>query len=134
MFKDFSSFDFSIFTTPALKVIELNTAILGKVLDDQQTAAKSLLALSEERIKAALAIKDYDSLLAFFNEQSEIAKTSAEELTGKSQSLAKEAEEYLSKLQVIVTDSQEAVAEVVAKEMPGLVPVTAKKPAAKKAA
>ncbi len=124
MFNYIPAVDFSAFAAPIQKIIDLNTAAITKAFEVQQAAAKDLLSLSQARTKAALEIKDVDGFTAFVTEQSEIAKSSFQELTESTQVATEDAKAYFAEVQAILTESQE----VVAKAAP------APKPIAKKAA
>ena len=124
MFNNIPAVDFSAFAAPIQKIIDLNTAAITKAFEAQQAAAKDLLSLSQARAKAALEIKDVDGFTAFVTEQSEIAKSSFQELTESTQVATEDAKAYFAEVQAILTESQE----VVAKAAPD------PKPIAKKAA
>ncbi|MEH6578120.1 MAG: hypothetical protein V7731_13675 [Amphritea sp.] len=122
MFNNIPAVDFSAFAAPIQKIIDLNTAVITKTFEAQQAAAKDLLSLSQARTKAALEIKDVDDFTAFVTEQSEIAKSSFQELTESTQVATEDAKAYFAEVQAILTESQEVVAKA------------APKPIAKKAA
>ena len=109
MFNNIPAVDFSLFTAPIQKIVDLNVATISKAVEEQQAAAKSLISLSKERSNIALGIKDVEGLVAFSKEQAEIVKASTTELTEKSQSSAKSAEAYFKAVQAIVTESAEAI-------------------------
>ncbi len=85
MFNNIPAVDFSAFAAPIQKIVDLNTAAITKAFEAQQAAAKDLLSLSQARAKAAMEIKDVDGFTAFVTEQSEIAKSSFQELTESTQ-------------------------------------------------
>ncbi|OMH26630.1 phasin family protein [Motiliproteus sp. MSK22-1] len=122
MFNNISATDFSSFAAPIQKIVDLNTATLTKVFEAQQAAAKKQMSLSQARAKAAMEIKDVEGFTAFITEQSEIAKSSMQDLTESTQTAAKDAKAYFAEVQAILTESQE----VVAKAVPALTPAAPK--------
>ena len=95
MFNNIPATDFSAFSAPIQKIVDLNTAIFTKVFEAQQAAAKKQMSLSQARAKAAMEIKDVEGFTAFVTEQSEIAKSSMQELTESTQVAAKDAKSLL---------------------------------------
>ena len=109
MFTNIPAVDFSLFTAPVQKIVDLNIATISKAVEEQQAATMSLISASKERASIAFGIKDVEGLVAFSKEQAEIAKASADDLAEKSQASAKNAEAYFKAVQVIVTESSKAI-------------------------
>ena len=122
MFNNIPTVDFSAFAAPIQKIVDLNTAVIIKALEEQQAIAKNLLSVSQARTKAALEIKDVDGFAAFVTEQSEITQSSFQELAESTQVASKDANAYFVEVQAILTESQETVV----KAAPALKPITKK--------
>jgi len=130
MFTNAQAFDFSAFSAPIQQIAELNTAIFNKAFSAQQAAAQNLLTLSQARATAAMEINDVEGFVAFVSEQSDIAKSSTQELVESTLVGAKEAEAYFAQIQAIVSKSQETAV----KTAPAALKSVAKKAASEKTA
>lgn len=122
MFNTIPTVDFSSYVISTQKIIDLNTAAITKALETQQIAAKNLLSLSQARAKAAMEIKDIDDFSAFVTEQSEIVKSSIEEVTDSTQVAAEDAKTYFEEIQAILVENQE----IAAKSASTLTPIAKK--------
>ncbi|ORU93649.1 MAG: hypothetical protein A6F70_06180 [Cycloclasticus sp. symbiont of Bathymodiolus heckerae] len=97
--------DFSAFSAPITKLIELNKAQFEKMAAAQQEAAKNYAQLTEERIKAVSGIKDPEALNAFAKEQVELAQTGLEKVVADSKSLFEDAKAYNEQVLELVKES-----------------------------
>jgi phasin family protein len=107
MLNDIPAFDFQKALAPFQKLIELNVAKIEAAVEAQKSATQGLVALTEERVKAASSIKDADSFSAFVKEQAEIAQTNASKMIEDSKVAADEAKAYGEEVQKIITESIE---------------------------
>jgi len=100
--------DFNAFSAPITKLIELNKSQFEKMAAAQQEAAKSYIALTEARIKAASGIKDADALKAFAQDQVELAKTGLEKVVADGKSLFEDTKAYNEQVLNLVKESAAA--------------------------
>ncbi len=115
MLNNIPTVDFSAFTAPMQKLVELNVAKFESAVAAQQDAAKALVELTETRAKAAAEIKDVDGFVSFFKEQAELAQENATKLAEDSKTAVQEAQAYGEEVQKILTESTDAVKDAIAK-------------------
>ncbi len=116
MFKNIQATDFSAFSAPVQKLIELNTATMTKAFELQQAAAMQQIAQSQASLKAALEIKDVEGLTAFVTKQSETAKANLETLQAEAQVSAESTKAYFAEVQAILTEGKDAVVKAAVKK------------------
>jgi phasin family protein len=122
--------DFTKIFESMQKIADLNIAKIEAAVEAQKAATQSLVELTEARVKAVSEIKDYDGFAAFVKDQSELTKSSVEQMIEDSKGAVEDAQSYGEEVKKILSEVTEVAAPVAA-------PVAKKaaaKPAAKKAA
>lgn len=109
MFNNIPAADFSAFTAPVQKIIDLNTATATKAFELQKAAAEKQIAQSQAAFKAALEIKDPEGFNAFVAEQSELAKANLEAMKAESQAAVESAKAYFTEVQAILNETKDLV-------------------------
>ncbi len=109
MFNNLPTADFSAFTAPVQKLIELNTATMTKAFELQKAAIEKQIAQSQADFKAVLEIKDVEALTSFVTVKSEAAKASLATLKAESEVATESAKAYFAEVQAILTEGKDAV-------------------------
>lgn len=108
MLKELPVVDFTAAFESVQKLADLNVAKIEAAVETQKAATKSLVELTEARIKAATEIKDYDGYVAFMTEQAELAQSSIEKLVEDAKTAGEEAKVYAEEVKTILTSISEA--------------------------
>lgn len=101
----------------SMKLVDLNLANFSKIVEAQTAATTSFVELTAARVKAASEVKDYNDLMSFTQEQTEIMQSNMEKLIADCKSTTEDTMTYGKEVQQILNQSMKPV-----------------KPAAKKAA
>jgi argonaute-like protein implicated in RNA metabolism and viral defense len=109
MFNSIPTADFSAFSAPVQKLVELNTAVITKAVEAQKAAVQSQAAQFQARVQAAMNIKDAAGFSAFITEQTELAKSSVTELTENSTVATAQIQAYFAEVQALLSETQDAV-------------------------
>ena len=104
MFKNIPTADFSAFSAPVQKLIELNTATMTKAFELQKAAFEKQVAQSQADFKAVSEIKDPKALTSFVAAKTEEAKKKAD-----AQVAAESTKAYFTEVQAILTESKDVI-------------------------
>lgn len=105
MFNNLPNADFSAFSAPVQKLVELNTATFTKAFELQKATAEKQMAQAQADFKALSSIKDVDALTAFVKTKSEEAKANLEALQTEAQASVANSQAYFAEVQAILTAS-----------------------------
>ncbi len=105
MTKVFPDADLSKMYEPVQKLVDLNLTKFQSTIEAQTEATKSFVEQTDERLKAASDVKDFDALATFLKEQSEIARTNMERMIADSKSVSEEIVSYGTEVQKIMAET-----------------------------
>jgi len=109
MLKNLPVVDFTKFAAPVRQLTELNVARFEAAVKVQNVAVKELVELTESRVKAAAEIKDFDGLVSFVKDQTELAKSRTEKLIDDSKVAVEDAKSYGEDVQKILSEGLKTV-------------------------
>jgi len=112
MLREFPNTDYSLFAIPAKKIFDLNVATFTAATKAQHELVKSLLLQSQERTKAAMAVKNFEGFAWFLKEQSEITQSNIQDLAEGNKAVFNDVQEYMAEVQSILTQIKPEVAKV----------------------
>ncbi|SFG52057.1 hypothetical protein [Neptunomonas qingdaonensis] len=108
MFNNLPTADFSAFSAPVQKLVELNTATFTKAFELQKATAEKQIAQAQADFKALSSIKDVEALTSFVNTKSEEAKANLEALQTEAQASVASSQAYFAEVQAILSESTSA--------------------------
>ena len=101
----FPSIDLSKSLELSMQLVDLNVAKFTTMVEAQTAATSSFVDLATTRIKAAADIKDYEDLMGFTQEQTEITHSNVENLIADCNSMTEDTMAYGKEVQEILTQS-----------------------------
>ena len=106
MLNNIPNADFSAFSAPVQKLIELNTATFTKAFELQKATAEKQIAQTQADFKALSAIKDVTALTSFLTAKSEEAKANLEALKAEAEVSVEKSKAYFAEVQAILTTTK----------------------------
>ena len=106
----FNTFTTESFSAPVEKLVALNLSIFNKTVEAQTQAVKSLVELTDTRVKAMTAIKTTEGLTTFVKEQNELAKSTFTKAVTDSKDAAEQVKAYNEEVAQIISESVKAPA------------------------
>ena len=105
MMNVFPSVDLSKSLELSMKLVDLNVAKLTTIVKAQTAATSGFVELTTTRAKAATEVKDYDSLMGFAQEQTEMMQSNVEKLITDCKSSVEDTMAYGKEVQEILSQS-----------------------------
>ncbi|MDO6564821.1 hypothetical protein Q4488_15665 [Amphritea sp. 1_MG-2023] len=110
MFKSIPTANFTAFSAPVQKLIELNTTTFTQAFELHKAAMEKQIAQVQVDLKMFSAIKDAEAFTTFVTAKSEETKAKIEALQSEAKLAAESSKAYFTEVQAILTAASKAAA------------------------